>query len=179
MGTFFIALGANHPGTAGQSSLQTCEWAVSEVTTSPDVTLIGRSSWYRSAPIPVSDQPDFVNGVIAVLADMAPLAMLRCLLALESRAGRVRTVPNAARVLDLDLLAADSSIIESQALVLPHPRLHERAFVLCPLAEIAPEWRHPVLGMTAAGLLAQVQGQAIARIPGGPAALHVPARYLT
>jgi len=117
--------------------------------------IILRSRWYRSAPVPPSDQPWFVNGVVAVETALEPAAVLEALHGIEARFGRVRRESNAARVLDLDLLAYDGRVsAKDETPVLPHPRLHERAFVLRPLAEIAPDWRHPRLGCTATALLA-------------------------
>ena len=126
-----------------------------------------RSSWYRSAPIPASDQPWFVNGVARVETALAPQALLAVLHEVEAEYGRVRSRRNESRTLDLDLLAYDDQVIEEPGgLVLPHPRLQERAFVLLPLAEIAPEWRHPVSGETAAAMLeALPPGQQIERLP--------------
>ena len=95
-----------------------------------------------------------MNGVVAVETALAPLALLDTLLAVEAGFGRRRSVPNAARTLDLDLLDYDGTQCVGERLVLPHPRLHERRFVLAPLAEIAPHWRHPRSGKTAAELLA-------------------------
>ena len=109
------------------------------------VTIVARSRWYKSAPVPVSDQPWFVNGGIAVATQHSPEPLLDVLLEIEHEFGRERGVANAARVLDLDLLAYGSQTsVPGGRLDLPHPRLENRAFVLLPLAEIAPNWCHPV-----------------------------------
>ena len=118
------------------------------------VDVVARSGWYLSEPVPVSTQPWFVNAVAAVATALEPAALLERLLAVEARFGRERGAPNAKRTLDLDLLDYDARRLETRALVLPHPRLHLRRFVLAPLSELAPDWRHPVLGLTAAALLA-------------------------
>src|SRR5205085_3008014 len=96
------------------------------------------------------------NAVAAVATALEPAALLDRLLALEARFGRIRGAPNADRTLDLDLLDFDGRQLQTEILVLPHPRLHQRRFVLAPLCELAPEWRHPVLGLTAAALLARL-----------------------
>ena len=150
-----IGVGANLPSVRG-SPRATCEAALTELERR-DVAVVRRSRWYESAPIPPSDQPWFVNGVAAVVTALSPHALLALLHDIERAFGRVRGAPNAARTLDLDLLAYDDTVLaEPGGLTVPHPRMMERAFVLQPLAEIAPEWRHPVAKATAAELAARL-----------------------
>ena len=130
------------------------------------VTITARSVWYRSEPVPPSDQPWFINAVAAVETELDAAGLLAVMQAIETRFGRVRSVRNAARVVDLDLLDHQGEQAEAAGLILPHPRLHQRRFVLEPLAEIAPGWRHPVLRKTARQLLARLaDGQAVERLP--------------
>jgi 2-amino-4-hydroxy-6-hydroxymethyldihydropteridine diphosphokinase len=119
------------------------------------ITIVACSKFYRSAPVPASDQPWYVNAVARVETGLAPKPLLKAILALERDFGRTRTVANAARVLDIDLLAYGDIVTGPEAVpILPHPRLEQRAFVLCPLAEIAPDWRHPVSGCPVSALIA-------------------------
>ena len=118
------------------------------------VTVVTRSSWWRSAAWPDPALPDYVNAVAIVETALAPRALLAALLGLEAAFGRRRDQPNAPRTLDLDLIAFGRLIIEEAGLTVPHPRAPERRFVMGPLAEIAPAWRHPVTGQTAADLAA-------------------------
>lgn len=136
------------------------------------VRVSARSSWYRSAPFPVSDQPWYVNGVAALETALPPAPLLALLRDVERRFGRVPAERWAARVIDLDLLAY-RDVVSAPAEapgspVLPHPELHARAFVLLPLAEVAPEWRHPLLGRTAAELMRELPpGQRVEVLPAG------------
>jgi 2-amino-4-hydroxy-6-hydroxymethyldihydropteridine diphosphokinase len=162
-----IGVGANLPSRFG-APLETCTAAVGALG-GMGVLVPARSSWYRSSPVPPSDQPWFVNGVVAVTTALPPVALLERLHDLEQRFGRRRRIPGEARVLDVDLLAYGRRISDATP-VLPHPRLHRRAFVLRPLAELAPEWRHPRLGATAAELLSGLAaGEMVEPIRPGPA----------
>jgi 2-amino-4-hydroxy-6-hydroxymethyldihydropteridine diphosphokinase len=120
------------------------------------VRICARSHWYASAPVPPADQPWFVNGVAALATGLDAGALLSLLQGIEARFGRVRGARNAARTLDLDLLDYDGAVVETPFLILPHPRLHQRRFVLVPLLEIAPHWRHPRSGQSASALLLQI-----------------------
>jgi 2-amino-4-hydroxy-6-hydroxymethyldihydropteridine diphosphokinase len=125
-----------------------------------------RSAWYRSEPVPRSDQPWFINAVASLTTGLSARDLLAVLQMIEGQFGRVRGKRNAARVLDLDLLDYHGKVTETTLLVLPHPRLHQRRFVLTPLAEIAPGWRHPLSGFTAEQLLSRLGAeQPVERLP--------------
>lgn len=143
-----IAIGANLPSAVFGPPRATCEAAVGELERR-GVEVIDRSPWYESEPVPISDQPWYVNGVLAVATTMDPESLLRTLHDIERQFGRVRRETNEARVLDLDLLAY-GRLVRREPPILPHPRMHDRAFVMRPLADMAPDWRHPVDGRTAA-----------------------------
>ena len=163
-----IGIGSNLAAPPWGSPEETVTAAVAQLP-AIGVAVVLRSRWYRSAPVPPSDQPWYVNGVAAVETWLAPMALLTELLLLEARFGRRRSAPNAARTLDLDLLDYNGRRCTSERLTLPHPRLHERRFVLAPLAEIAPDWRHSRLGLTASELLRRLPpGDAVCAL-GNPA----------
>lgn len=153
----YVALGAN----IGEP-VRHLRAAVVDLDTLPGTTVVARSSLYRSAPVGLVDQPDFINAVVSVDTTLEPLDLLYALLAIEARHGRVRSVPNAPRTLDLDLLLHGDTTMTSPELTLPHPRMHERAFVLLPLVEIAPDVVLPGLG-PAQGFVPSVASQEIAR----------------
>ncbi|HEX5378174.1 MAG TPA: 2-amino-4-hydroxy-6-hydroxymethyldihydropteridine diphosphokinase [Phenylobacterium sp.] len=117
--------------------------------------VVRRSSWWSSAAWPDPTANEYRNGVVLVEAVKSPSETIRTLFSIESRFGRQRAGKNAARTLDLDLIAYGRVVLDSPELVLPHPRAHERLFVMGPLAEIAPDWRHPILGETARVLAAK------------------------
>lgn len=157
--TAFIGLGAN----LGEPEAQV-RTAIAALGKLPKTRLVRASSLYRSAPVGYANQPDFVNAVAEIETELGPAALLEELLKIEVRLGRARTFPNAPRTLDLDLLLYGAQIVAEPGLTVPHPRMHERAFVLAPLAEIAPEAVVPGKG-TAATLLAACKGQDVAKVP--------------
>ncbi len=129
---------------------------------------VQRSDWYRSAPFPAANQPFYVNGVAQVESKLSPAALMAAMLEIEAAFGRRRSERNAARVMDLDLIDFKGQVVDraadesGPALRLPHPRLSQRAFVLRPLAEIAPDWRHPENGRHIDDLIAALpEGQKI------------------
>jgi 2-amino-4-hydroxy-6-hydroxymethyldihydropteridine diphosphokinase len=130
---------------------------------SPGIHLTRRSSLYRTAPIGYAHQPDFLNAVAEILTRLSPDELLDTLLAIERRHGRVRDFANAPRTLDLDILIYGDVQLSNGRLVVPHPRAHERAFVLMPLLEIAPDCVIPGRG-PARELLARVQDQGVAHV---------------
>lgn len=151
-----VALGANLPATDGGSPRDTCAWALERLA-ERGVRPVAVSHWYRTPPDPPSDQPDFVNGVAAVETVLGPRALLTVLHDVEREAGRRRTVRNAARSLDLDLIDYRGRIAGgADGVTLPHPRAHRRLFVLRPLADVAPAWRHPVSRRSVADLIAEL-----------------------
>ena len=164
----FLGIGANLPSERHGPPLLTLEAALKSLA-ERNLAILRRSSWWESAPVPVSEQPWFVNGVIEVGTNMTPQALLDCLHDVERELGRVRGERWAARVIDLDLIAYRGSVLgwrgessRATGLVVPHPRMHQRAFVLRPLVELQADWRHPVFGRTADELLdALPPGQAI------------------
>lgn len=162
-----VGIGSNLAAPPYPSPRESAEAALALLPAS-GITIVHRSRWYLSQPVPPSDQPWYVNGVIAVATGLDPLALLDALLALEVRFGRRRSARNAARTLDLDLLDYDGREVAGKRLTLPHPRLHERRFVLAPLAEIAPDWRHPTLAQGAGALLHRLPPGQEVRVLGDP-----------
>ena len=156
--TAFVALGANLG-----DAVATVRGAIRTLATTPGVRLVVASNLYRTAPVD-SSGPDYINAVARIATTLAAPALLDALQAIEQQAGRERPYRNAPRTLDLDLLLYGDARIESPRLTLPHPHLHERAFVLVPLAEIAPALVIPGRG-DVASLLAAVDVSGIEAIP--------------
>ncbi len=160
-----LGVGANIPSNFGPPRA-TCGAALAALDRA-GVKIAACSSWWHSAPVPASEQPWFVNAVAAVETDLDAADLLALLLKIERAFGRTRTAANADRTLDLDLLDYRGRVSNAAGEPrLPHPRMGERAFVILPLLEIAPDWRHPANGHSAERLAGALPpGQAIFRLP--------------
>ncbi len=175
----YIGVGGNLPATSGEKPEATLRQAIKRL---PEIGLtVDRvSPFYRSAPVPVSDQPWYVNGVAAASGSISPAEILTGLHEIERTLGRTRRIQWEARIVDLDLLAVGSTILggeeglsgkeglsgEKGPLILPHPRMHQRAFVLLPLFDLVPDWRHPLTGAPISDLIAALDpSQEVERMP--------------
>ena len=158
-----IGIGANLPSDRFGPPIKACEAAIEALSTLEGVSIVARSSWYESEPVPKSDQPWYINGVAVVETDLEALDLLAKLHEIEAEFGRVRTVPNAPRVLDLDLLAYGAEILDAAHAHVPHARMEGRAFVLMPLADVAPDWVHPKTGRALKDLMAELPADQVCR----------------
>ncbi|MBT4889727.1 MAG: 2-amino-4-hydroxy-6-hydroxymethyldihydropteridine diphosphokinase [Rhodospirillales bacterium] len=152
-----IGIGANLPHPEFGSPRATCETALLELAQT-GLNISGRSFWYESAPVLAAhgaqgEQPWYVNAAISVETELSASDLLARLLSVEARFGRIRSIANAPRTLDLDIVAYHDQIINADHLEIPHPRMNQRAFVLLPLADIAPDWIHPANGQTVASMI--------------------------
>jgi len=142
-----IALGSNLG-----DSLSILDQAIKIMNTTPGIIVESVSSWYKTTAVG-PPQPDYINGCVIIKVELNPEELLETLLTIEKQFGRVRFERWGPRILDLDLLLFNDLILDTPILQIPHPRMRERAFVLVPLAEIAPKWREPVSGKAIALLL--------------------------
>ena len=147
----FIGAGAN----LGEPVRQLGQ-AIEELRQSRSIKFLGASSFYRTQPVGPVEQPPFVNAVFSLEPEIGPHDLLSLLLDIEQKMGRVRKERWGPRVIDLDLLFYGDAVISGEGLEVPHPRLHKRRFVLAPLAEIAPDFVHPVLKTPVSQLLAEL-----------------------
>ncbi len=166
-GPVLIAIGANLPGQDGRPARANCIAAAESLRALPGLRFAGLSHWYETDPIPPGG-PTYVNGIAWLEADpgqaIDPAWLLERLQSIESRAARVRTVPNAPRTLDLDIIAMGNLVRASPDPILPHPRAHQRRFVLEPLMELLPLWVHSGLGQTVQALVAGLPSQGVRRL---------------
>jgi len=147
MSYLYIGIGANLTPAGYKTPREGCEAALASLQVE-GICLKQISNWYETAPVPVSDQPWYLNAVALATTSVDPSMALAALHRIESSFGRVRQERNEARVLDMDLLDFDGECKQNSSLTLPHPRMHERAFVLLPLRELCPEWTHPISGIS-------------------------------
>ncbi|MCC6342926.1 MAG: 2-amino-4-hydroxy-6-hydroxymethyldihydropteridine diphosphokinase [Bryobacterales bacterium] len=158
MKRLFLGLGSNLGGR--EDNLQRAADHISEA----GVHLLRASSTYETKPMYFTGQPLFLNLVLEGETDTFPRALLKRLKAIEHRMGRRRTVPNGPRLIDIDILFFGRFTVETPELVIPHPKLPERRFVLDPLAELAPDWRHPVNKRSVREMLAHVKEGGVCKV---------------
>ena len=140
----FIAIGGNLLPEGYDDLFQLMAEAISVLKAEP-LEVIAQSQWYETAPVPISDQPWFLNAVLKTETSLSSHDLLARLHEIEAEFGRVRKVRNEARILDLDVIDYDGQIVDDGVINLPHPRLHLRAFVLYPIRDLDPQWHHPIL----------------------------------
>ncbi|OAM28420.1 MULTISPECIES: 2-amino-4-hydroxy-6-hydroxymethyldihydropteridine diphosphokinase [Eikenella] len=157
-----IALGSNL-----EQPEQQLQAALDKLAAQPEVQVRAVSSFYRTAPVGYADQPDFVNAAALLATDLLASELLALLQSIEAAAGRVRTFRNAPRTLDLDIIDYAGQTLATPDLQLPHPRAHQRSFVMIPLAEIAPQHILPGQTATAAELAAALGNEGVQRIGAG------------
>jgi 2-amino-4-hydroxy-6-hydroxymethyldihydropteridine diphosphokinase len=156
-----IAVGANLPTPSGHTPFETCVAAVEEIRQLDGLRFVALSSWYRSIAIPRAEQPSYCNGVVRLDGEPAALKLLHALQAIELKFGRQRSWLNESRTLDLDIIDLNGAIRATPPPILPHPRAHLRAFVLRPIMDVAPSWRHPTLRQSVSSLLSELPPQGI------------------
>ena len=157
-----LGIGANLTPDGYKTPQQGCVAAIGQLA-QHDINVLDHSRWFETAPVPISDQPWFVNAVIVAETRAPAAAVLAVLHRIEKQFGRTRNQRNEARVLDIDLVDYGGLVTDRENLILPHPRMHERAFVLLPLYEVLPDWVHPVTHRSIATLIAALSENQIIR----------------
>ena len=155
-----IGIGGNLNSSSGLHPVEIGQKAI-ESMSSMSIIIEKQSSWYRSDPIPKSDQPKFYNNIVIAYTTLNEFDVLEALHSIENNFGRVRKNINEARMIDLDLIDYSSKILKNKYIVIPHPRAHLRRFVMEPLFEIEKNWIHPILKLSAAEILSQLDKQEI------------------
>jgi 2-amino-4-hydroxy-6-hydroxymethyldihydropteridine diphosphokinase len=158
MKTVYLSLGSNVGGREGH--LQ----AALDALHAPDLAVRRVSPVYETEPVDVREQPWFLNLVVEAETSLFPMQLLARVAKVERKLGRRRSVPKGPRTIDIDILLYGSAVVRTPALEIPHPRMHERRFVLAPLADLAPELRHPVTRRTVREMLQATAGQAVRRV---------------
>ena len=153
-----VGIGGNLFSKEGLHPVQICQEAI-KLLKPMSIIVEKQSSWYRSDPIPKSDQPKFFNSVLVASTTLNELDVLNSLHVIEKKFGRIRKNINEARIIDLDLIDYSSKIYDSKDIILPHPRAHLRRFVMQPLYEIEKYWIHPILKTSVAEILNQLDQQ--------------------
>ena len=161
MKTAFVAIGGNLI-PEGFHSLEEVMAGAMKALSDQGLRIAKCSQWFETAPVPISDQPWFLNAVMAIETTLSETELLKLLHEVEANFGRVRTIRNEARILDLDLIDYAGLVRDDEAITIPHPRMHLRAFVLLPIQDLDANWRHPVSGTDVTTLIAHMpEGQDI------------------
>ncbi len=158
-----LAIGANIKNPQGLNPIETCESAISELTKF-SIKILKISSWYLSEPIPKTNDPNYYNSVIQCSTYHDEKKVLKILKFIEKKLGRIKKKRNYSRCIDLDIIDFNKRVKKSLILTIPHPRMHERKFVLLPIHEINPVWLHPLLKKSVKHLLKKNNYQDILKI---------------
>ncbi len=153
-----IGIGGNIESEDGTHSIKVASKAISYLK-NYSINVTDQSSWYETEPIPKSVQPNFFNCIVVANTILSELDVLRSLHEIEHKLGRRRKVVNEARVIDLDLIDYSNKVLTSNDVIIPHPRAHQRRFVMEPLAEINENWVHPILKMNVLEILKKLNNQ--------------------
>ena len=160
---FVIAVGSNINSPEGFEPIKNCNKAINELSRF-NINIIQKSSWYVSEPLPKSSQPKFYNSVLLCNANHSANKVLKIIHIIEQKFGRVRVFKNMPRCIDLDIISFNGNIKKSLLLTIPHPRMHQRKFVLLPLFEIYNNWSHPLLKKNIRYFLKKVKNQKIKKL---------------